>query len=280
MKKFVNIVSLLFILSLSEIQSLNMKRVKREFPQDLAKISTRTLLSLFHADPDQLSIYHDVIFSNIYDLFDMDLRKTKDGVWVNLNKDTFEGMKLKDNTYDEICKKAKDKCPFKFEDLLDLAVKSHAYILFEDKSSETDNLPELAKIVQKHKAEDYVFVSKNSYKLLTEALKSFKNVMIYDVWGPNCTPEQAEELLEMAKKKGGKVMLNTSINMNKYLSPDEVKKWALKGFLVEVGFNGTKGKKEDYLDFFKKYDIRFVNAIKINGLTYDDYSAAFREVYA
>lgn len=269
---------IIFILALFAIQCKLLKS-KNDLATQLSIISTRTLLSLFHADPDQFQDYFEVMDKSMYDYLDIDLVKTKDGVWVNQNKDTFNGKKLVDNTFDDLCKGEGKDCPVKFEDLLDYAVKNKIVIFFEDKTSPADNLAEIAEIVKKHNALDLVYFSKGTYELLETGLKYFKNILLYDIWGDGCTKKQAETLYKEATSKGGKVILNTSINKNKYLTPEEVKELAEKGFLIEVGFNWTDGKEKDFLDFFKKYDIKYVNAIKIDGMTKNNYSHAFREVY-
>lgn len=280
MKNIFKIIALL-ILSFSGIQSAKLKvnSSRSYLGKQLDIISTRTLLNLFHADPDQFDRYFEVIPTNVYDFLDIDLRKTKDGVWININKDTFKGKKIDESTYKEICSGKKKRCPIKFEALLDFAVKNNVNIGFEDKSSPTGNLKEIAKLVEDHNALDRVYFAKNSYELLDKALDFFKNVRLYDVWGDGCTEKQAVLLYEKSRQKGGYVILNTSINNNKYLTPKQVKLYAKKGFLVEVGFNWTDSKKNDFVDFFRKYDIKYVNSIIIDGNSFDEYKNALREVY-
>lgn len=242
-------------------------------------ISTRTMLNLHNADPDQLEDYLNVIYSNIYDILDVDLRKTSDGIWINVHDEILNGIEIKTHTYKEICTANPKNTPISFEQFLKFAVQNDVILQIEDKTSPTDNLPELKEIVNKYNALDLVFVSSNSYKILDESLNSFNNIMIFDVWEDDCTESQALKLYEKASKKGGKVILNSSIKKNNYLSPEEVIKYSNLGFLIEIGFNHTPGTINDYLDFFNTYNIRYVNTIKIDNPTYGNFRSAFRKKY-
>ena len=241
--------------------------------------NTRTLLNLHNADPDQLENYKSVINSNIYDILDVDLRKTKDNIWINVHNSILNNTEIATHTYEEICKANPENAPITFDDFLIYAIKNNVILQIEDKTAETENFGELAEIVKKYNAMNLIYVSKNSYEILNIALDYFKNIMIFDVWGDNCNKNQAIELLGKAKKKKGKVILNSSINKNKYLSPEEVSMYANLGFLIEIGFNYTPGLKNDYLEFFNKYDIRYVNSIKLDNPFYAEYKSAFREKY-
>lgn len=242
---------------------------------------SKQLINLHNADADQIDSLQDELSKKIYGVLDIDLRKTKDNIWLNTHNDVFKNLSISSSTYSQL-KEVDDNDSLKtFEELLDYAKTNKIILQVEDKSGGMDdpsNINELYGIINSKKANDYVYFSNNSYNRLNNVVKCYSNanIMIYDVWNANCEKHQAQALLSLCDN----VIINTSFNFNTPLTNSEIEKLNREGFKIELGFNHTTNTIKDFYQYLKQVEdvSEYIYSIKIDAGTYEYFVAANRYI--
>ena len=243
------------------------------------KFKHPTYLNLHNADADQLENCRSLINSGLYDIVDIDLQRTFDGVYVNYHGKKYHDIDISEiNYYDK--KTETDNDPnsdlLSLQSILSIAKEKSMILQIESKCGETDDiLSEIAEVIKEYDMMDNVYYSKNSYEILDKSLDYFKNVMFWDSWQPSCTPEQAELLLEKAKSKGGNVIINTSLDYKTPLTPEEVVQYRNKGFLIEIGMNHTENNIAAFEKMFRNYGAENIYSVKIDNDNYGCYVCGY-----
>ena len=205
-------------------------------------------INLHNADADWIDNLTDVLNTHRINIMDVDLRKTSDGIWVNLHDNIFKGLTVSSTTYEEL-KRVDDTDSIKtFNELLVYAKENKIILQVEDKITamrSQENIQELYSIIDELDANDLVYFSSDSGNNLLNNVTTCKddsNVMIYDVWGGACSNEQAELIFEKTKN----TILNTTFNYHTPLSNEEIKTYSDKGYKIEIGFNHTANDMGSY----------------------------------
>ena len=205
-------------------------------------------INLHNADADWIDNLTDALNTHRINIMDVDLRKTSDGIWVNLHDNIFKGLTVSSTTYEELKRVDNTDSIKTFNELLVYAKENKIILQVEDKITSMrsqENIQELYSIIDELDANDLVYFSSDSGNNLLNNVTTCKddsNVMIYDVWGGACSNEQAELIFEKTKN----TILNTTFNYHTTLSNEEIKTYSDKGYKIEIGFNHTANDMGSY----------------------------------
>lgn len=271
-----------FVMSKADGQEIDYISVCRNMVNYDKTFEAEQIMNLHNADADQTEHLNIELAKNIYGIMDIDLRKTSDNVWVNIHNTTFNGLIIADSTYDELKAVDTNNSLLTFAELLDYAVAHNVILQVEDKigpMESASNIDELYTIINNKSANNYVYFSSDIYtRIKNNVVKNHttSNVMIYNVWGNDCTLTRARELLNSCND----VILNTTFRINTPLTNDEIKSLNKEGFKIEVGFNNSGNNMQSFYKYWEQVSPVSENiySVKIDAGKYEYFVAANRYV--
>lgn len=236
-------------------------------------------INLHNADADWIDNLTDVLNTHRINMMDVDLRKTSDGIWVNLHDNIFKGLTVSSTTYEELKRVDNTDSLKTFNELLAYAKENNIILQAEDKITtmrSKENIQELYSIIDELDANDSVYFSSDgANNLLNNVItcKDDSNVMIYDVWSSVCSNEQVELIFEKTKN----TILNTTFNYHTPLSNEEIKTYSDKGYKIEIGFNHTANDMGSYYQNLNSVwqNINNIFSIKVDLNAYEYLIAAY-----
>lgn len=236
-------------------------------------------INLHNADADWIDNLTDVLNTHRINIMDVDLRKTSDGIWVNLHDNIFKGLTVSSTTYEELKRVDNTDSLKTFNELLVYAKENKIILQVEDKITtmrSQENIQELYSIIDELDANDLVYFSSDSGNNLLNNVTTCKddsNVMIYDVWSGACSNEQAELIFKKTKN----TILNTTFNYRTTLSNEEIKTYSDKGYKIEIGFNHTANDMGSYYQNLNSVwqNINNIFSIKVDLNAYEYLIAAY-----
>lgn len=208
-------------------------------------------LNLHNADPDQTEHLKEVIETQPFDMWDVDLRKTKDNIWVNCHNETINSYTISQTNFSTL--KSSIAEISSLDELLKYAKANNIILQIEIKCSyNSDDIKAIYNEIINHNMISQVYYSQDIYtklKGVADSLGYYPNFMVYDTEYYNCTKEQMRLL-----KNNNNVIINTSINYHDTLDSDTLAQFISEGFYVEIGLNHTEYDNiVSYLEMYRQY---------------------------